>query len=210
MSNNLLSSVDTIDVGMATQLTSPGTITKLLLDWQAGDATALEKLMPLIYDNLRKVAQNSLNQWQNSEIPRRLQATEVVHEAYVRLIDQQHVNWQCRVQFFAIAAREIRRILVDEYRRNQSQKRGGGVVDAPLLADILVTTSDNLDLLALNEALEEMMRLDPRQARIVELHFFSGHTCADIAKMEQMGLSSVERELTHAKRWLKNKLQSTL
>jgi RNA polymerase sigma factor (TIGR02999 family) len=206
MISNISPAVNTQSAGSVTKLTAPGTITKLLLDWQAGDNAALERLMPLIYNNLRKVAQNSLNQWQNSEIPRRLQATEVVHEAYVRLIDQQQVSWQCRVQFFAIAAREIRRILVDEYRRSQSQKRGGGLVEAPLLENILANNSTNLDLLALNEALEEMARLDPRQARIVELHFFSGHTCAEIAEMEQMGLSSVERELTHAKRWLKNKL----
>lgn len=185
---------------------TPGDVTQLLLDWSAGDREALNKLMPLVYSTLKRIAYGSLNQLSSNPSGQNLQPTALVHEAYMRLIDQNRVDWQNRNHFFAIAAREIRHLLIDEYRRTQSKKRGGDLTEVSLIDVIATTKEQSIDLLVLNTALEELEKLDPRQARIVELHFFGGHTNKEIAEIEGLGLSTIERELMHAKRWLKIRL----
>lgn len=182
-----------------------GEITKLLLDWSNGDKEALSKIMPLVYDTLKRIAYGTVEKWSQTATSQ-IQPTVLVHEAYIRLIDQNKVSWQNRSHFFVIAAREIRRILIDEYRKRQTDKRGGQLKHVSLNEAIILQTEQNLELLALDQALEELFLLDPRQARILDLYFFGGHSSQEIAEIEQLGLSTIERELTYAKRWLKNRL----
>lgn len=182
-------------------------ITQLLLNWSAGDKQAFDELIPLVYNTLKQIAYSTFQKSSVNASAQQLQPTALVNEAYIRLIDQSRVNWQNRGHFFAIAAREIRNILVDEYRKITAQKRGGTL--ASQITDFpIAVPMQNINLIALNEALEELSVLDPRQARIIELHFFVGYTNYEIAEIESMGLSSVEREIMHAKRWLRNKLKS--
>ncbi len=186
-----------------------GEVTQLLLDWRNGNEAALNKLMPLVYQSLKRIASQALSEWNSVKADQGIEPTLLVHEAYLRLIDQNQVDWQDRAHFYAIAAREIRRILIDEYRRNCSEKRGGMFTRVALSSAEAIEREDNIDLLILNAALEELATLDERQARIVELHFFGGHTNKEIAKLIGLGLSTVERELMHAKRWLRNRLKNS-
>ncbi|MBI4851581.1 MAG: sigma-70 family RNA polymerase sigma factor [Acidobacteria bacterium] len=182
-------------------------VTQLLLNWSSGDKEAFNQLIPLVYNTLKQIAYSTFQKSSVNAAAQQLQPTALVNEAYVRLIDQSRVNWQNRGHFFAIAAREIRNILVDEYRKITSQKRGGLVVTS--LSDLpIAVPMQNTNLIALNEALDQLALLDARQARIVELHFFVGYTNYEIAEIEGLGLSTVEREIMHAKRWLRNKLKS--
>jgi RNA polymerase sigma factor (TIGR02999 family) len=183
-------------------------ITQLLLNWSAGDKQAFDDLIPLVYSTLKQIAYSTFQKSTVNASAQQLQPTALVNEAYIRLIDQSRVNWQNRGHFFAIAAREIRNILVDEYRKITAQKRGGTLA-SPIDDLPIAIPMRNVNLIALNEALDQLSVLDPRQARIIELHFFVGYTNYEIAEIESMGLSSVEREIMHAKRWLRNKLKST-
>lgn len=183
-------------------------VTQLLIDWRNGSETALDKLIPLVYQSLKRIAGRELQDWNSVKAQHGLTPTLLVHEAYLRLIDQNRVDWQDRSHFYAIAAREIHRILIDEYRKNSSEKRGGLLTRIALSEAKSAKNEDKVDLLALNAALEELATLDERQARIVELHFFGGHTNKEIAELLKLGLSTVERELMHARRWLRNKLQN--
>ena len=183
----------------------PGDVTSLLLDWSRGRADALEKLMPVVYEELRLVAKAHLGRERREHT---LQATDLVHEAYLRLVDQRHVDWKNRAHFFAVAARLMRRVLVDHARARLAQKRGGGAAHVTFDETLVLGTPDaDVTLLALDDALTELGTLDARQARTVELRYFAGLTVDEAA--EALGVSgmTVKRDWTVAKAWLKLRLE---
>jgi RNA polymerase sigma factor (TIGR02999 family) len=181
-------------------------ITQLLRDWQGGSREALDRLIPLVYDELHVIAARHLAAEQKVGS---LQTTALVNEAYLKLIDQQRVDWQNRAHFFAIAARLMRRILIDDVRRRLREKRGGSVAHLPV-EELAVPEPDAavdvVDLLQLDRALLELERLDPDQARIVELRFFAGLTLEETATVVGSSLATVKREWAIAKGWLHREL----
>ncbi|HXD34077.1 MAG TPA: sigma-70 family RNA polymerase sigma factor [Pyrinomonadaceae bacterium] len=179
--------------------TTPEEVTQLLLDWSAGNQAALDKLMPLVYRELRKMAHNYLNRERRGHT---LQTTELVHEAYVRLVDQKRVQWQNRAHFYGVAAQLMRRILVDRARHHKRAKRGGGAPMVSLNQNIAETKAPAVDLLALDEALDELAKLDQRKARIIELRFFGGLEVDETAKFLNISSITVMRDWKLAKAWL--------
>src|SRR5713101_5281848 len=183
----------------------PEGITQLLVDWSKGDQKALDKLMPLVYSELRKLAGNYLRRERQGHT---LQPTALVNEAYLKLIDQRNAKWQNRAQFFGVAAQLMRRILVDHARAHQATKRGGS--DQQRLS---ITSAERIvqqpavDLLALHEALEELAILDAQQERIVELRFFGGLSIEETAEVLHIGHATVERDWKMARAWLRRKLE---
>jgi len=177
-------------------------ITRLLQNWQHGDREAFDRLIPLVYEELRLLASRQLaGEWRAN----RLQTTAVVSEAYVRLFGQREVDWQNRGHFFAIAAQMMRRILVDHARREQRQKHGGGVTHVAIAeaADVPAAAAvDAVDALALDRALGKLEQLDPEQARIVELRFFGGLSIDETAAALQVSPATIKREWALAKGWL--------
>ena len=181
-------------------------ITQLLLKWSEGDKTALDQLMPLVYDELRRLARSFLRRHGH---PDTLQPTVLVHEAYLRLINQKQVTWQNRTQFFGLAARIMRNLLVDHVRERRAEKRGGGEYHLSLSHAEQVAANrpeEKIDLLALDEALERLAGLDPQQGRIVELRYFGGLTIDETAEFLGMSHSSVERDWSAARAWLYTQL----
>jgi RNA polymerase sigma-70 factor (ECF subfamily) len=184
---------------------SPDGITQLLLLWNGGDQTALEKLMPLVYEELRRLASNYLRRERQDHT---LQPTALVNEAYLKLIDQKSARWQNRAQFYGIAAQLMRRILVDHARQHKAGKRGG-----PEQQRLSITSAGNLvakadlDVLALHEALEELATIDPQQERIVELKFFGGLSIEETSEVLGIGHATVERDWKMARAWLRRKLE---
>ncbi len=181
-------------------------ITQLLQAWRSGDREAVDRLIPLVYEELRMLASRQLaREWRHD----RLQTTLVVHEAYVRLFDQPDVDWQNRGHFFAIAAQVMRRVLVDNARRELRDKRGGRPVHVAL-DDVQVVADqgpvDVVDTLALDQALNELEALDPDQGRIVELRFFGGLTIEETAAALGISPATVKREWAIAKAWLFRRL----
>jgi RNA polymerase sigma factor (TIGR02999 family) len=179
-------------------------ITQLLVDWGKGDQAALEKLMPLVYSELRRLASNYLRRERGEHT---LQPTALVNEAYLKLIDQRNPKWQNRAHFFGIAAQLMRRILVDHARQHQATKRGGAEQQRISLtgAEVLAKQPE-VDLLALNEALDELAKMDPQQSRIVELKFFGGLSIEEIAEVMGIGHATVERDWKMARAWLRRQL----
>jgi RNA polymerase sigma factor (TIGR02999 family) len=177
--------------------------TDLLLRAGAGDARAVESVFPLVYDELRRLAHHHLSREPNV---RTLGTTELVHEAYLRLIDQTRVHWTGRAHFMAIAATAMRRILVDRARARRSLKRGGSL--APVALDSVdVSTDERADLLvALDESLERLRELDERRARVVECRFFGGMSEEETAEAIGIGLRTVKRDWAKAKSWLYREL----
>jgi RNA polymerase sigma factor (TIGR02999 family) len=187
---------------------SSAEITQLLRDWQEGSREALDRLVPLVYDELHVIAARHLA----GERPNgTLQTTALVNEVYLKLIDQRRVDWQNRAHFFAIAARLMRRILIDDARRRHRQKHGGGAVRVPI-EEIAVagpeTPVDAVDLLELDRVLQDLERLDPEQATIVELRFFGGLTVEETAAVVGSSPATVKREWAIAKGWLHRALTS--
>ncbi|MEM7587895.1 MAG: sigma-70 family RNA polymerase sigma factor [Acidobacteriota bacterium] len=183
-------------------------VTHLLLEWRAGDEEALERLTPIVYNELRRLARGQMRR--RGSKAGMLQTTALVHEAYLRLAGQP-ADWQGREHFFAIAATVMRQVLVDDARRRTSQKRGGGARDLPLedLDDqARIEAAPDVDLLALDAALEQLSTVDPRKARAVELRFFGGLKIAEIAGVLNISHATVERELRTAKAWLSQALDS--
>jgi RNA polymerase sigma factor (TIGR02999 family) len=182
--------------------TPPPHITGLLQQWQTGDRDALDQLIPLVYDELHLIAQRHLARERREGT---LQTTALVNEAYVKLIDQRRVDWQNRAHFFAIAARLMRRILLDDARRRHREKRGAGAIelsvdDTPVAAP--ASPVDLTDIVALDRALQELEQLDPDQGRIVELRFFGGLTVEETATVLEISPATVKREWAMAKAWL--------
>jgi RNA polymerase sigma factor (TIGR02999 family) len=182
------------------------TITQLLARWSSGDREAAERVLPQIYDELRRIAGRQLHQERGDHT---LQATAIVHEAYLRLAGQAGLEWPSRAHFFAFAAHLIRRILVDYARRRNRAKRGGLVQRVTLFEAADLALEKSPDLLALDEALSGLEKVDPRKATVVELKFFAGLTLDEVA--EQLGISTetVSREWRRARAWLYSALQTS-
>lgn len=181
----------------------PRTVTRLLQDWQSGDSAALDRLTSLLYDELRALAEH---QMRGERPDHTLQPTALIGEAYVRLVDAD-VSWQDRTHFFALAARTMRRVLVDHARRRGRARRGGDW-QRVTLTDLPGNGDDpSLDLLALNEALEQLAALDERKARAVELRYFAGLGPPEVAEVLGVSESTVHRELRFSTAWLRSRLQ---
>jgi RNA polymerase sigma factor (TIGR02999 family) len=180
-------------------------ITQLLVDWGKGDQAALEKLMPLVYDELRRLASNYLRRERATHT---LQPTALVNEAYLKLVDQRNAKWQNRAHFFGISAQLMRRILVDHARQHQAAKRGGSNQQRLSITSAeRVAKQPEVDLLALNEALEELTQMDPQQAQIVELKFFGGLSIDETAEVLGICHATVERDWKMARAWLRRQLE---
>ena len=180
-------------------------VTALLHQWQAGNAEALERLLPLVYEELRRVARARLRQEQPGHT---LQATALVHEAYLRLVGSHRQTPQNRTHLFAMAARLMREILVDHARRKAARKRGGTATIIALDESVPAPELATIDLLALDEALTELHNLEPRLCRVVELKFFAGLNIDETAQALQISTATVERDWTISKAWLHQRLTS--
>jgi RNA polymerase sigma factor (TIGR02999 family) len=178
-------------------------ITRILDEWSAGDPDALAKLMPEVVDDLHRMAERYLNREGPGQT---LQPTALVNEVYLRLVGRRTVRWQNRAHFFAFTAELMRRILVDVARRKHAEKRGGGAVKVALDAALNLPREDDPDLIAVDDALVALAKVDPRQARIVELRFFAGLELTEIAEVVDVSLATVKRELRTAKLWLVGEL----
>ena len=186
--------------------TSTDEVTQLLQDWGRGDRESLEKLVPLIYSELRRIAHNSLYRERPGHT---LQTTALVHEAYLKLIDQKNTRWQNRAHFFAIASQAMRRILVDSARRHTAIKRGGTGENLPLDEAANISLEPDPILLPLNEALIELARIDPQQGQIVELRYFGGLTIEETAEVMKLSRDKIKAEWAMARAWLRQELAST-
>ena len=175
-------------------------ITQLLKDWSEGNRAALDELMPLVYDELRRQASRYLRKERQGHT---LQTTALIHEAYLKLAQPNEIEWQNRNHFFAIASTAMRRILVDHARTRHREKRGGNAEDIPLDDALRIGSAQkSVDLVALDEALVRLERLDPRQAKVVELRFFSGLTNEETAGVLGVSNATIRNDWTMAKAWL--------
>jgi len=188
------------------QSPDPPDVTRILHEWKDGNREALDRLIPIVYDELRTIASRQLaREWRHD----RMQTTTVVNEAYVKLFAQRQVDWQNRGHFFAIAAQLMRRILVDHARRELREKHGGGAIHVELddaLSKPAEPSLDVIDALALDAALQKLEALDPDQGRIVELRFFGGLTVEETAAALGISPATVKREWVIAKGWLYREL----
>ena len=179
-------------------------ITQLLKDWSDGNQTALDKLMPLVYDELRRQASQFLSKERANHT---LQTTALIHEAYLKLIRQNQVEWQNRAHFFALASTAMRRILVDYARERHREKRGGVAENLPIDEAFQIASKEkSVDLIALDEALNRLAKLDVRQARVVELRYFSGLTNDETAEVLGVSNATVRLDWNLAKAWLKQEI----
>jgi RNA polymerase sigma factor (TIGR02999 family) len=180
---------------------SPRTVTRLLLDWRDGDAGALGALMPLMYEELRRLARAKMR---DQPAGHTLQPTALVHEAYARMVDLE-LDWQDRSHFLCMAARTMRRVLVDHARAARAAKRGAGAVQVTL-QNFHAQKEASLDLLAIDQALESLSRQDQRAASAIELCYFGGLTGKEIAEALEVSAATAERDLRFARSWLKREL----
>jgi RNA polymerase sigma-70 factor (ECF subfamily) len=180
-------------------------VTELLQAWQHGDAGALDRLLPLVYDELRRVARARLRRERPGHT---LQATALVHEAYLRLVGAGGTTPRNRTHLFALAARLMRQILVDHARRKEARKRGGTATMITLQESVPAPEIAIVDVLALDEALTELSALDPRLSRVVELRFFAGLNIDEAAEELHVSAATVERDWTVSKAWLHQRLSS--
>ena len=178
-------------------------ITRLLVDWRSGDQAALEQLIPLVHEELRRVARRHMA---HERAGHTLQATALVNEAYVRLIDIKQVNWQDRAHFFAMSSRLMRRILVDFARSKGYQKRGGGAQKVSLDEALIVSTERAQDLVALDDTLTALAAFDARKAQVVEMRFFGGLSVEETAEALSVSVDTVMRDWKLAKAWLLREL----
>ena len=180
-------------------------VTQMLADWRKGDRSALDKLMPMVYEELRRLASSYLRRERPDHT---LQPTALVHEAYFRLVDQRNVSWQNRAHFFGIAARMMRRILVDHARSHLYAKRGGGAQKLALDEAIAVRGQEpDVDIAALDEAITNLQAIDPRQSRIVELRYFGGLSIEATAEVLEISPATVKREWNIARTWLHREIR---
>ena len=181
-------------------------ITQLLVAWNQGDQDALAQLTPLVYQELRRLAHGYMAGERHGHV---LQTTALVNEAFVRLVDWKQVEWQNRAHFFGVSATLMRYILVQFARERQAAKRGGQVVQVSLSEAANLATRHNPDLVALDDALTELEKLDPRQARTVELRFFGGLSLEEAAEVLRVSVSTVRRDWRMALAWLHQQLSAT-
>lgn len=178
---------------------SSNNLTQLLLDWSDGNREALDKLMPLVYDELRRMA----HRYMRRENPgHTLQTSALVNEAYLRLVDQDSVGWQNRAHFFGVAAQMMRHILVDHARAQHGAKRGGAAQRVTFDEQAVVSATPAAELIALDDALSELATHDPRKGRIVELRFFAGLNIEETAEVMAISSPTVQREWRKARAWL--------
>lgn len=179
-------------------------ITQLLKDWSEGNQIALDKLMPLVYEELRRQASRYL---QNERQGHTLQTTALIHEAYLKLIGINEIEWQNRNHFFALASTAMRRILVDYARERKRDKRGGSAENLPLDEALMISANEkSVDLISLDEALNRLAKLDERQARVVELRYFSGLSIDETAEVLGVSNATVRLDWNLAKAWLKQEI----
>jgi RNA polymerase sigma-70 factor (ECF subfamily) len=183
----------------------PGEITQLLVQWSNGDRGALDRLMLRVRHELHRIASNHLRRETPDHL---LQPTALVHEAYLRLINQRRVSWQARAQFFAIAARLMRRVLVDHARERRAAKRGGEAIRVTLTQKLEPRTSPKIDVIALDEALGRLAGIDPRQEQLIELRFFGGLSFDEAAKILGISKATAKRDWITARAWLYRELSS--
>lgn len=183
-----------------------GDLTGLLLEWAEGDKAALDRLTPLVYDEIRRIAHRYIQREREGHT---LQTTALVHEAYVRLAGSQNVAWQNRNHFFAVTAQVMRRILIDHARRRQYVKHGGEVQRVPLdsVQVALMSQPRAAELLALDEALAELAKLDERKGRVVELRYFGGLSIEETAEVLEISPMTVRRDWRTAKAWLYRRMK---
>ena len=184
-------------------MSSQPNITALLNGYSRGDKEALDRLMPIVYDELRRQAARYLRR---EKAGHTLQTTALIHEAYVRLVDQRNVQWQNRAHFFGIAAQLMRRILVDHARAKKRVKRGGSGVRVSLGEATVAVKGQDLDVVALDQALERLAQIDEQQSRVVELRFFSGLSVEETAEVMGISKATVKRDWSMAKAWLHREL----
>jgi len=185
--------------------TPPPDLTQLLLAWNNGDRAALDRLMPLVYDELRRLARRYMRQ---EGFEHSLQATALVNDVYIRLVDQKRVNWQNRAHFFGAAAQMIRRLLVDRARARHRLKRGGNALRVTLHDHLNAAVPLQLDVVALDDALSKLARLDPQQERIVELRFFTGLSIEETAEALSISPATVKRDWATGRAWLYREMTS--
>jgi RNA polymerase sigma factor (TIGR02999 family) len=183
-------------------LQPPRDITALLAEWRQGDATAVDRLIPLVYDELHRVAARAM---QRESPGHTLQTTALVHETYLRMVDQKGADWQNRAQFFGIAAQVMRRVLVDHARERLAEKRGGGARRVSL-ENVHGKPGEAVDVLGLDGALERLHVIDPLQSRVVELRYFTGLNIEETADALDISASTVKREWAIARAWLRREL----
>lgn len=183
---------------------APHEITKLLKDWSGGDSTALDRLIPLVYEELHRLAHQHMRREQAGHV---LQTSALINEAYLRLVDQPKIHWESRVHFFGIAARLMRQILVDDARRRKVAKRGGTLIQVPLDDVSKVAQVQAENVLALDDALTRLAGKDSRQSEIVELRFFGGLSIEETAEALNVSPGTVMRDWTFARAWLRNEMK---
>ena len=179
-------------------------VTRLLREWSSGDRTALDRLTPLIYDELRRLAHNYMGRGRAGHT---LQTTALVHEAYLRLVDQQDVEWQGRAHFFAVSARAMRHILVDYARQKQSTKRGGDSPRVTLDEGAVASAERAAELVALDEALQGLAEVHPRRCQVVELRYFGGMNNREASEVLGVSEATIERDWRFARAWLYRELE---
>jgi RNA polymerase sigma factor (TIGR02999 family) len=179
-------------------------VTQLLLAWSEGDATALDRLMPLVYAELRRLAKSYMRRERPGHT---IQTTALIHEAYLRLIDADQVRVENRRSFFGVAARLMRQVLVDLARARHSQKRGGDARQVSFDEALVISKQPDEGLLALDEALQELAQIDPRKSQMVELRFFGGLSVAETAEALDVSVETIHRDWRLAKSWLLRRLR---
>ena len=186
-------------------MSGEGEVTRLLVDWSGGDPAALNRLVPLVYEELHRLARSHMRREAPGAL---LQTTALVHEAYLRLVDQKRVRWQTRAHFFAVAAQVMRHVLIDHARGRQRAKRGGGVADVSLEDVAIVTDARAEEILAVNTALECLTTVDPRKARVFELRYFGGMSVDEAAAALNVSPATVARDWRMAKAWLRREIEA--
>jgi RNA polymerase sigma-70 factor (ECF subfamily) len=182
---------------------SPQQVTQILLDWNDGDENALDRLLPIVHDELHRQAARYLRRERQGHT---LQPTALINEAYLRLVDQKRVRWQNRAHFFGVAAQMMRRVLVDHARGRHRLKRGCAPIMLPLEEAAGAKAGRGIDLVALNESLAQLSRLDEQQGRIVELRYFAGLSNEETAEVVGISIATVKRDWSMAKAWLRREL----
>jgi RNA polymerase sigma factor (TIGR02999 family) len=186
---------------------SPHEITQLLAEWSNGNQTALDKLYPLVYGELHKMANRYMKRERKDHT---LQTTALINEAYVRMVDQKNVHWENRAHFFAISAQIMRRILIDHARRHHYAKRGGGAQKVSLDVTAIVASNPESDMLLLDEALNRLTEMDPRRGQVVELRYFGGLNNEEIAGVLKISENTVTRDWNMARAWLYQELSGSV
>jgi len=178
---------------------TPEEVTQLLIDWSRNDRAALDRLVKAVYKELHQLAEKQLRQERPDHT---LQATALVHEAFIKLVDLRKIDWKCRAQFFALAAQIMRNILVDYARSHMAAKRGGGIIKLPLNEALRLTNQDDVALVALDDALTSLEVIDHRQKKIVEMRYFGGLSVEEIAEVLDVSPTTVRRDWRIARAWL--------